>query len=195
MRDIQRRSFNPAALSAAARGDLANALVAATPGGIEAQEAAGQAMFCASATLPKEMRGCTRATLEAMGIKFGADADDLFVSVTLPPGWKKHATDHSMHSELLDDKGRKRASIFYKAAFYDRNADMQLCHRYGVNAYLAGSDKDHRRVAATDGKEVIQDFGEYALSDYKAGDALRAKAEAWLAAKYPEWTDATAYWD
>lgn len=115
---------NPAALAALAKGDLDNFAVAATPGGIEAQEAAGQAMLCASAQLPKELHGCTRESLEALGFKFGNDVDELFVTCTLPPGWKKQATDHSMHSDLLDDQGRKRAGIFYKAAFYDRRADL-----------------------------------------------------------------------
>ena len=86
---MKRSSVNhitPAALMAAARGDLANALVASTPGGIEAQEAAGQATFCANATLPKD---CPREALEKLGVKFGKNYDDLFVSVTLSFGWKK----------------------------------------------------------------------------------------------------------
>jgi hypothetical protein len=115
---------NPAALLAALSGDVSNAEVASTPGGIEAQEAAGQAMLCASAQLPKKMLGCTRESLEALGFKFGADVDELFVTCTLPAGWKKKATDHSMHSDLVDEQGRTRAGIFYKAAFYDRRADM-----------------------------------------------------------------------
>src|SRR5262249_23103348 len=128
------KHLSPASLVAAARGDISNAIVAATPGGIEAQEAAGQAMLCLSSTLPKE---CPRAELEAYGVTFGDAQDDLFVKVTLPAGWKKQATDHSMHSDLLDDKGRKRASIFYKAAFYDRRADMHLVRRFSVSGYEA----------------------------------------------------------
>ena len=31
-----------------------------------------------------------------------------------------------MWSDLLDDKGVKRGSIFYKAAFYDRSAFLRL---------------------------------------------------------------------
>ena len=185
---------NPAALAAFARGDMDNFLTAATPGGIEAQEAAGQATLCASATLPKEMRGkCTRELLEKWGFKFGSDADDIFISATLPPGWKKQATDHSMWSRLIDEKGRKRASIFYKAAFYDRSASMSLDSRYGLNAYLDGSDKDHYRIAAFDGKTEIRDFGEYRRQDYS--DVLRKEAEAWMLEQFPQWMDPTAYWD
>lgn len=187
-------SRNPAALGALARGDLENFLTAATPGGIEAQEAAGQATFVASATLPKDLgRNCTRELLESWGFKFGQDADDIFVSVTLPPGWKKQASDHAMWSYLLDEKGRKRASIFYKAAFYDRRAGMHLDTRYHLDPYIDGSDKDHYRIAAFDGKTEIKDFGEYARADYS--DTLRKEAEAWMAETYPQWMDPTAYWD
>jgi hypothetical protein len=46
--------------------------------------------------------------------------------VSLPPGWKVVPTDHSMWSDLVDAKGEKRASIFYKAAFYDRDAFIRI---------------------------------------------------------------------
>ena len=117
-------SGNPAAVSAAARGDLANAILAATPGGIEAQEAQGQRDLCASGQrLPKRM---DRTAVEAMGIKIGADADELFVYAELPEGWQIKPTDHSMWSDLVDAAGKKRAAIFFKAAFYDRKAFMRV---------------------------------------------------------------------
>ena len=98
--------LTPAAIAAAASGDWENALIAATPGGIEAQEAAGQRDFVASETLPKKCLYCEREQLEAMGIIFGEDADDLLVRVLLPEGWKKVPTSHSMWSHLVDEKGR-----------------------------------------------------------------------------------------
>src|SRR5262245_36184498 len=117
--------LTPAALSALAKGDFENFIAASTPGGIEAQEKAGQAELVRSAKLPKE--GYLRETAEALGIVFSGDIDDLFVAVTLPTGWRLQATDHSMHSDLLDEQGRRRAGVFYKAAFYDRAAHMSLC--------------------------------------------------------------------
>lgn len=63
---------------------------------------------------------------EAIGITLGEPTDELFRSATLPEGWKIVATDHSMWTRLLDDKGEERASIFYKAAFYDRRAHISL---------------------------------------------------------------------
>ncbi len=110
--------FTMAALAAAAAGQTENFIAASTPGGIEAQEVAGQIAFVANETLPKDGIECVKA----MGVKVLDAADDLFVNVQLPDGWRKKPTDHSMWSELLDDKGVKRAAIFYKAAFYDRSA-------------------------------------------------------------------------
>jgi len=114
--------MTPAALSALLSGDIENAIIASTPGGIEAQEAGGQRDLCTSSKLPKIFNGGSRSELEVMGVVFGEDFDDLFINVTLPPSWKIEATDHSMWSDLVDDKGEVRANIFYKAAFYDRSA-------------------------------------------------------------------------
>ena len=187
--------MNPVALVAALNGDFENARIAATPGGIEAQEAAGQAMLCAAAQLPKEMHGCTREQLESIGFKFGADVDELFVSCTLPPGWKKQATEHSMHSDLLDAKGRVRGGIFYKAAFYDRRADLSMRRRYGVHPYEDGADKDHSQVVVKDGATVIHTAGAYRIREWAECSRLEKEAQAWLEERFPNWNDALAYWD
>ena len=73
--------MNPAALNAALNGDMENALIASTPGGIEEQEARGQQDFVANETLPIK---CPREELEKMGFVFGEMADDLFVKVKMP---------------------------------------------------------------------------------------------------------------
>lgn len=98
-------------------------LFGGNPGAIEQQEFEGQMQLNASEVLPTDCRP-NRAAYEAMGIVFGepAKGDNLFTNVTLPAGWKKRPTDHSMWSELVDDAGTVRAMIFYKAAFYDRQA-------------------------------------------------------------------------
>ena len=197
--------MNPAALAAALKGDLANAIVAFTPGGIEKQEAAGQAAFVRSETLPKEMlHGCSREKLEAMGIKFGEDADDLFVSVQLPEGWTKRPTDHSMWSELLDEKGRKRAEIFYKAAFYDRNAHISLGRRYRVDTYNPcnedGSPAEygkhtHFLTVAKDGENIIFTGEVRGKDDYQLSGEHGKQATLWLDEHFPDWQDEMAYWD
>lgn len=190
--------ITPAVLAAIAAGDAANALVAATPGGIEAQEAAGQAMLVASEQLPKEMRGATREQLEALGFVFGGDVDELFVTAHLPPGWKKVASYHSMHSDLVDDKGRVRAGIFYKAAFYDRRADISFKSRYAENHYAECAEQpESYQVQAEDAGQVIHVFGTYAKGSegWDECNRLEKIARAWLDEKFPQWCDQLAYWD
>lgn len=100
-------------------------------GTIEAQEAAGQRELLKAAAgdwakLPTRITGATRADLEALGFEFGepVPGDDLFTNVRLPEGWHVDGTSHSMHTTLRDPEHFKRAGIFYKAAYYDRRADL-----------------------------------------------------------------------
>lgn len=98
------------------------------PMAIEHQEAKGQESFVKSDTLPTKMDPASKEILEAAGVKFlgPVENDDQFQYVTLPAGWKKVPTDHSMWSELLDQDGKEIASIFYKASFYDRSAFLRI---------------------------------------------------------------------
>lgn len=102
--------------------------VLAAMGGIEAQEAQGQRELVASTVLPFPGFGSSDADFEALGFTFGdkVPGDDLFREATLPEGWTRKGTDHAMHSEILDERGIARVNVFYKAAFYDRRADMHI---------------------------------------------------------------------
>jgi hypothetical protein len=184
--------ITPAALGALARGDLDNFMVAATPGGIERQQKAGQAALVNSTYMPKEMSP-NREMFEALGFKFGESVDDLFLNADMPPGWKRAATDHSMHSDIIDEKGRRRVGVFYKAAFYDRRANAHLVWRYTVDSY------DEIRpgvcvVRVLDAGVEIQRFGEYTRHDYKAAKPLKDAARAWLDAYRPGHGDLLAAW-
>lgn len=98
-------------------------------GAILRQEAEGQRQLVNSDKLPTDMGGPgAQAEFEALGFTFGAEVpgDPLFRTATLPAGWTRQASDHSMHSHILDQHGRRRVGVFYKAAFYDRRADMRL---------------------------------------------------------------------
>ncbi len=185
----------PAAVLAAANGDLENMLAAMTPGGIERQEAQGQAKFVASETLPIECKNVSRDAMIALGFVFGPPVDDLFVSCTLPPGWTKRATEHAMWSELLDAQGRTRASMFYKAAFYDRAAFMRFDSRYRLESYAEGSTDDMRACLVRDGNTVLKLFGERASRDYEVGEKLEAEGLAWITERFPNWRDPLAYWE
>lgn len=184
---------------------------------IESQEARGQGRFVASDTLPIKCY-CEREQLEQMGIVFGEPVDDLFVEVQLPEGWEKVPTDHSMWSKLVDEKGRERASIFYKAAFYDRDAHMSLTRRftYRVEPICGYDDPDYREsewhCVVTDCDKVVwtsdgraEPEPKYSFDDEdsrqawldwdKQKEALKQLGLTWLADHYPEWGDPLAYWD
>lgn len=186
---------------AACRADNIRDLIAATsPGGIERQEAAGQASFVQDTTLPKD---CDRDMLALAGVKFGPDANDLFVTVQLPDGWKKQATEHSMWSYLLDEKGRKRGSIFYKAAFYDRRAHMQMIRRYNIDGHVScdadGNDVEygkntHMKTVVVDGDTALRAIAVRKADDYAAGDMHEKQAEQWLDQNHPDWRNPLAYW-
>jgi hypothetical protein len=187
--------MNPAALSALVKGDIDNFVTASTPGGIEAQEAQGQRQLVASEQIPKEIIGATREQLTALGFEFGADVDELFVACKLPAGWSKRASNHSMHSDLVDDKGRVRAGIFYKAAFYDRRADMRMNRRFNPSTFEEGTQPDHYRAVVKDGDQVVAEFGEWHRKNFDLESELGAKATEWLDANKPEWRSVAAYWD
>lgn len=188
---------------------LAEALMGGTDNAIRNQEKRGQRGLVESEVLPHKFNYCTRQQFEKMGIVFGEQADDLFTYVTLPKGWKKVATDHDMWSKLVDNKGRERASIFYKAAFYDRDAFLNITRRftYGYQPVLGYSNRNYQKGGwigvALDGDKVIYKTEELEPepSDRKAWlawsdrrEALSNKAKAWLDKKYPKWNDPLEYW-
>lgn len=146
----------------------------------------------------------TKAALVHWGVKFHApvDGDPMFQYVTLPKGWKKVETDHSMWSKLVDEKGRERAMIFYKAAFYDRSAHLNLSNRFSTSydykrmtkkGEVVGIVKDGEKVIHT--TEVRPCSGKRDGSDYKLTDAATKDAADWLSKQFPEYGDPTANWD
>ncbi|MFD9047643.1 hypothetical protein [Streptomyces zaomyceticus] len=106
---------------------------------IGAQETRGQQQLVHSDRLPTEHRD-DRADFETLGFAFGTpDANDpLFTPATLPAGWTREAADdHDMWSYVVDPLGRRRVAMFYKAAFYDRRADMHIVNvREYVNSQV-----------------------------------------------------------
>ena len=100
-----------------------------------------------------------------------------------------------MHNEIVDAKGRVRATIFYKAAFYDRRADMGLCRRFRYSGYEDGSSTSVYRCCVFDGIAAIKEFGEHSRDDYAGRAEVEKQAREWLDAEYPNWQDATKYWD
>lgn len=137
------------------------------------QESAGQSQLVHSDRLPYKILGGRntaegRAEFEALGFTFGEpDKDDpLFMPATLPEGWEKRATDHSMGSVIVDTLGRERVSIFYKAAFYDRDANMSLT---GLHWYV-------QKAVEYDGPAIIFD-DEWATREAVAEQMRSTQAE------------------
>jgi|JI10StandDraft_1071094.scaffolds.fasta_scaffold23927_9 hypothetical protein len=187
--------MNPAAIDALARGDVENFLVASTPGGIEAQEKAGTDALVQSTRMPLDLRGGKQA-FEALGFTFGAPIDDVFQEATMPAGWTRKTTDHSMYIMLLDEKGRERVRIFYKAAFYDRRADAVLMTRYrwDVRYQPDGDQPTHRGSYIVDHGQIPPVVLVACSTPYRGDDLDRAMG-AWLEATYPNAKDPAAYWD
>ena len=167
---------------------LAHMVVMGAGAAIEAQEAEGQREVVATATLPTRLGDCSdrpkvQAALEAAGVKFlgPVEGDPLFQRVTLPAGWKKIATDHSLYTNLVDEQGRVRASIFYKAAFYDRDAFLRLVCRYTVTSEYTPMPVRPRperkpRPPSTD-RLSFDDF--YDRYGFLAPHVRRAREDAW----------------
>jgi len=187
-------------------GVLLDAMAGGSSNAIERQEAAGQAELCMSEVLPSDGLEQVRQMIESNGGSIGSPVmgDPMFIEVKLPSGWKKQATDHSMWSDLIDDKGRKRAGIFYKAAFYDRSAHISSCRRFGMDRYgskLTADGELSAKVTDACGLVEYSVTGKIDLNDeersreYKLRDRLTEQIETWLNENYPNWRDASAYWE
>lgn len=149
------------------------------------------------------MRESDRAALEQAGTVFGEKVVDneLFTDVTLPPGWKVIELDDGLHLDLRDEKERVRATIFYKSAVYDRNAHLYTKTRYTIEYELDDTWKEGRTVKRvidqgmtvfTTNEHYYEDLG---VDGEAAYNAATYEAAAWLDEHYPDWRDASAYWD
>lgn len=150
----------------------------------------------------------TRVQYEKMGIEIIGEADDLFWNVKLPEGWEVKATDHSMWNEVRDNKGRKRMTFFYKAAFYDRSAFSNLQTRFQLDvSHTADPDSDYEIWKASDFQGTVKDrdviicqtrcvpaTGDYSKDD-KIKDELWEELIAFMNDHWPEYKDVHAYWD
>ena len=183
---------------------LAGAMVEGSSNHITNMERRGQGEFVGSDTLPTSFGHLEngKEIMESWGITFlgVVDGDPIFQYVQLPEGWEKVPIDHDMWSKLVDDKGRERASIFYKAAFYDRRASCHLSRRY--NYHFDYDKLDTKKV----GVAVITDAGNviHTTRPIKETTGMKSRdisseandrARAWLAANYPDYENPAAYWD
>lgn len=150
----------------------------------------------------------TKSQYEKMGIAIIGEYDDLFYNAQLPNGWEIKATDNSMWNDLFDDKGRKRAKFFYKAAFYDRDAFINFETRFHVCVdHIADPSEDYDIWRKSDFQGKVKD-GETTIfeaktekctGDYRVDsaieDVLRKELVSYMEENYPDYEDINAYWD
>ena len=153
-------------------------------------------------------RKYTKLQYEKMKIQILEEQDDLFYSVQLPEGWEIKATDHAMWNDVLDDKGRKRITYFYKGAFYDRDAFSNFLTRFSlVVNHIAGYEEEYEvwrssdlRADFKEGEKIIfstpcvKATGDYA-KDAKIKEKLKSQLLKWVKQNYPDYADVHAYWD
>lgn len=150
----------------------------------------------------------TKAEYKKMGIKIISEADDLFWNVKLPKGWEIKATDHAMWNEVRDDKGRKRMTFFYKAAFYDRSAFSNLQTRFQLEVtHTADPNSSYEIWKASDFQGTVKDgdviicqtrcvpaTGDYDKDD-KVKDELWEELRTFMDEHWPKYKDVHAYWN
>lgn len=113
---------------------LTMALAIGPTDAIEMEERRGAAQLRTSSQIPtKEVAD---RVLIAFGFELGAVIPDrdgnILRHAKLPPGWTKEG-EGSYWTYLISPQGYKIFSIFYKAVFYDRRADMHLNPRFSIS--------------------------------------------------------------
>jgi hypothetical protein len=146
---------------------------------------------------------------KTLGFEFGEPEDDELFRPVLkqPDGWHLKSEGHDpRHMILLDNKGRRRGTMFYKNAFYDRKADIRLEPRLSVEYH---PDFDNKTKLVVDAAHsifedkrtvftVLFSFDE-PMKDgedqWAYADRARTACVKWLNERYPDWKSKVAYWD
>jgi hypothetical protein len=159
-------------------------------GYIEDMEAAGTRQLERTELLPAAMSPEDPAAWTALGFTLGDVADDpLFRHAAIPSGWHRQEADDPRGGYLLDERGIRRVEIFYKAALYDRRADMTLVNvgRHLVTQAVYGDGEpavDWKPLTADERADLIACLRRYVADAERHpsiyGDRL-PRAEAILA--------------
>lgn len=144
------------------RVHLMDAMVQGSGRSIEAAEARGQEELVQSESIPS-MSMEMEEKLKELGFELGEiDASDpWFRHCKLPRGWKREGSGHSMWSYIVDERGFRRISIFYKAAFYDRDAFMSLDDK----PCTAAQNEYYEKA-----REAIGDYPQWMIKRTQDGD-------------------------
>ena len=148
--------------------------------------------------LPRSMKP-NQETFEKLGFVFeDIEDDNVMFKAKLPEGWSMKPVE-TYYTSIIDEKGRERASFFYKGVFYARNGHMVLHRRYIVKtlSFIKGNFEDGARIAVYDRNDnslvkVSSTFpNSWCDEFYRAYDDMYK----WLKAQYPNCEDSLAYWD
>lgn len=151
----------------------------------------------------------TKQQYARMGIQIISEYDELFFNVELPARWVIKPTDHSMWNDVIDDKGRKRISFFYKSAPWDYDAFCNFSRRYGYDIepfdeYESDATYEQRKfkpwklwVTDCGGKiKLLKEITPKTQQEYlNKDDVFRNIARQYMTENYPLWEDINAYWD
>ena len=172
---------------------------------VENMEAEGQRYAVNNALLARKMRP-SREAWEKFGFEFIDDyEDEVLIEAKLPEGWSIRATDHSMWNEIVDANGYVRGNMFYKSSFYDRDAHMDLCRRYGIHSDYVDEDYTTSEIYFGNRNEKIFVAGQVCIPRGLSAEERKAKSEEkdrlfdmakeFADKYYPNWEDVNAYWD
>ena len=154
------------------------------------------------------MRDNSQEVLVAAGVVIGKTSpeDDALVYVTLPAGWRKISTNFSSWQNLVDEKGRTRATIFYYS-FLDAESQPQRQTVASLNV-VTRFRIDHEETHDGTIRAIVQDSKKSVFVSEKpvadstninlfTAQSIAAMDEArnWLNQHYPEWQDPKKYWD
>ena len=190
------------------KNDALEALFRATLGEenvIEHMEAEGQRKAVRNCYVAKRMDP-KMEEWEKLGFSFTQiPGDDMLCEAVLPEGWELKPTDHSMWTDIVDNNGHKRGSMFYKAAFYDRDAHMYLSPRYGVRTTYLNDEENTTEIYFGSDDEILYIAGRVSfpkdlsrkerLERYDLQDEFREDALKFGEENYPDFRDVHAYWD
>jgi hypothetical protein len=228
----QNARITPAGIGALIKGDLENFRVASMPRVIiETQEAVGQIDMIKTTQLPiaveklnfeRDNPNIIKESKEIwgkLGIEIIDKVDELFFSVKLPDKWEMKTRESSYGTYLVDEKGRERVSIFYKAAFYDRRAYADITRRFRIstkhefeldwskacNLSKNEFDKLRRKEEESltfgivlDGENVIFETKhekKFSEKSWKQVEKFNKICRKYLDKNYPDWENPFAYWE
>jgi len=170
---------------------------------IEIMEKKGQMEAVNSSRVSKKMFP-DKSLWESLGFKFkDIPNDDVLYEAELPEGWKVIPTEHQMWNNIVDKNNMVRATMFYKASFYDRDSHMSLECCYSI---FTQYDKDNNeKICFGNVNEVLFCAGQVYKPQNSSPEERRKMhddrerlsmiAKKFAEENYPDWENPLAYWD